>query len=70
MGIVNDIVKMIEKHSDLNFSIEGHTDSDGDESFNKNLSEKRAEAVKNALINLGIDSSRLSTKGFGETVPI
>ena len=35
MGTINEIVKMMNKHSDLNFSIEGHTDSDGEESFNR-----------------------------------
>ena len=70
MGIINKIVKMMEKHPDLNFSVEGHTDSDGDISSNQALSEKRAEAVKNILIEFGVKSSRLASKGFGETVPI
>ncbi len=70
MGVINKIVKLMKEHPDLKFRIEGHTDSDGDEDFNQKLSEKRAEAVKNALVNAGIDSSRLETKGFGESKPV
>jgi outer membrane protein OmpA-like peptidoglycan-associated protein len=70
MGIINEVVKLMQEHDNLNFSIEGHTDSDGDEGFNKKLSEERAEAVKSTLVNMGISESRLSTKGFGESVPV
>lgn len=70
MGAINTIVKMMNEHIDLNFSIEGHTDSDGKESVNQTLSEDRSQAVKVALVEFGIDESRLSTKGFGETIPV
>ncbi|MDX1753001.1 MAG: OmpA family protein, partial [Salinimicrobium sediminis] len=55
---------------DLKFSIEGHTDSDGDDTHNLQLSEQRALAVKDALIAMGIDSSRMQHKGLGESVPV
>ncbi len=70
MGAINEIVKMMKEHSDLKFSIEGHTDSDGEELFNQNLSEDRAAAVKSILVQLGIDASRLESKGWGESKPI
>lgn len=70
MGVINKVVKMMNEHGDLNFSIEGHTDSDGDDESNQKLSEARANSVKDALIKQGIDESRLSTKGFGESVPV
>jgi outer membrane protein OmpA-like peptidoglycan-associated protein len=70
MGTINEIVKMMKEHSDLKFSIEGHTDSDGEESFNQNLSEERAAAVKSILVQLGIDASRLESKGWGESKPV
>lgn len=70
MGTINEIVKMLKEHSNLKFSIEGHTDSDGDDSFNQKLSEERAASVKNALVKSGIDASRLNTKGWGETKPV
>jgi OmpA-OmpF porin, OOP family len=70
MGIINKVVKMMNEHKDLNFSIEGHTDSDGDDTSNQTLSEKRAASVKSALVDQGIHESRLITKGFGESVPM
>lgn len=70
MGTINEIVALMNEHGDLNFSIEGHTDSDGEDSFNQKLSEDRSTAVKNMLIKLGIDPSRLKSKGFGESTPL
>jgi OOP family OmpA-OmpF porin len=70
MGTINEIVKLMKEHPDLKFSIEGHTDSDGEESFNQKLSEDRSLAVKTALVDSGIDPSRLETKGWGESKPL
>lgn len=70
MGVINEIANMMNEHQDLKFSIEGHTDSDGEESFNLQLSEQRANAVKEALVGLGIDMSRMQSKGLGESVPV
>ena len=70
MGTINEIVEMMTEHPDLKFRVEGHTDGDGDESYNQNLSEERASAVKNLLIQSGIDASRLDSKGFGESMPV
>jgi outer membrane protein OmpA-like peptidoglycan-associated protein len=70
MGVINEIQKMLSAHPDLNFSIEGHTDSDGDETANVSLSEERARAVKVALVEAGISADRLSTKGLGESQPV
>lgn len=70
MGVINKMVKLMKKHEDLKFSIEGHTDSDGDDSFNQKLSEDRAASIMNMMIQLGIDASRLETKGYGESNPV
>ena len=70
MGTINEIVKLMKEHSDLKFSVEGHTDSDGEESFNQKLSVERAMAVKTALVEGGIEPSRLETKGWGESKPL
>jgi len=51
-------------------TIEGHTDSDGEEAANQALSEARAESVKNYLVGQGVDAARLNSVGFGETQPI
>ncbi|MFV1976407.1 MAG: OmpA family protein [Candidatus Scalindua sp.] len=70
MGVINEIAKLMKDHSDIKFSVEGHTDSDGDIASNQKLSEARANSVKDALVDLGIDASRLETKGFGESNPV
>ncbi|MBC7935159.1 MAG: OmpA family protein [Rhizobacter sp.] len=70
MGVLNQIVAMMNQYPELRFSIEGHTDNDGEENFNKTLSEKRAAEVKNLLVKLGITSQRLNAKGWGENNPV
>lgn len=70
MGVINQICDLMKKHPDLKFSVEGHTDSDGDADSNLKLSEARAETVMNTLIKMGISKDRLSSKGFGETMPV
>ncbi len=70
MGIINEIYDLMSEHSDITFSVEGHTDSDGNAEFNQKLSEDRAEAVLNQLVSMGIQEDRLDSKGFGETKPI
>jgi outer membrane protein OmpA-like peptidoglycan-associated protein len=70
MGVLNKVAEMMQKHPDLNFSIEGHTDSDGADDYNQSLSEERATSVKEALISLGIEKNRMQIKGLGESVPV
>lgn len=69
-GAINKIYNLMKKHSDIKFSVEGHTDRDGDADSNLKLSEERAKAVMESLISLGIDPQRLEYKGLGETKPI
>lgn len=62
---------MLREHAELRLSIEGHTDSDGIEGYNQDLSERRAAAVKHFLVDRhGIDEARLQTTGFGESRPV
>ncbi len=70
MGVINEIVKLMKQYPEIRFSVEGHTDSDGDAQFNKNLSEQRANTVLNTLVDQGIGRDRLVAKGFGEEVPV
>jgi OOP family OmpA-OmpF porin len=70
MGVINSIYGLLKDHPEINLSVEGHTDSDGDDAFNQKLSEQRAQAVVDHLVNMGIDGSRLANKGWGETKPV
>lgn len=70
MGVINEIATLMKEHPEVSFSVEGHTDSDGDDAFNQNLSEQRAGTVVEALKSLGIDGSRMTSKGWGESKPL
>ncbi|MDD4218358.1 MAG: OmpA family protein [Bacteroidales bacterium] len=70
MGPINEIYSLMNKNPEINFSVEGHTDSDGDDATNQKLSEERAKTVMNKLIEMGIDKSRLKSQGFGESKPL
>lgn len=70
MGTINYVVKMMQDHPELKFSVEGHTDSDGEETSNLRLSESRAGAVVEKMTALGISRDRLTSKGHGESKPL
>ena len=70
MGPINEIYQLMQKQTDLNFSVEGHTDSDGDDASNMTLSKARGKAVMDELISMGISANRLKSNGFGESKPI
>lgn len=70
MGTLNMIVQVMKSNPALKFEVDGHTDNTGTAAHNQILSQQRADAVRAELIVLGIDGSRLTTKGFGDTVPI
>ena len=70
MGTLNMIVGVLKTNPSLKFEIDGHTDNTGTAAHNLTLSQQRADAVKVQLVKMGIDGSRLSTKGFGDTKPI
>lgn len=70
-GTLNDIAKTLKENPTVNIRIIGHTDSDGDDTQNLNLSKRRAAAVKNVLSSdFGIDATRIQTDGKGESEPI
>ena len=69
-AVLQAMTAIFKEYPRANFSIEGHTDSDGAKSSNQILSERRANAVRDYLIANGIDADRLTAKGFGEDYPI
>lgn len=68
--VLDEFIVFLNDHPTMTISIEGHTDNVGSDEFNLILSENRAKAVYNYLVNNGIDADRLQYKGFGKTTPI
>jgi OOP family OmpA-OmpF porin len=68
---IEEVANFLNAYADKDVSLEGHTDSEGSDAYNDDLSKRRAESVKNVLIEtFGIDAARISTKGYGEAQPI
>lgn len=67
---LDKIAGFLEKHPDRDLLIEGHTDSVGSDEFNRVLSQKRADAVKEALVGKGVSADRIVTKGYGKQFPV
>ncbi len=68
--VLEEVVRIMKEHPEIRVEIQGHTDNIGSDEANMTLSERRAEAVKQYLVNRGIDAGRLDTRGFGESRPI
>lgn len=69
-GTLERIAKLMRDHPDRRLLIEGHTDARGADDYNLQLSERRAGAVRDALVERQVDPSRIATIGLGESYPI
>ncbi|MBW2096601.1 MAG: OmpA family protein [Deltaproteobacteria bacterium] len=72
-GAKQQLEKMAEvmvRYPENDILVTGHTDNTGSEKYNQDLSERRAKAVKNYLIFKGISAGRITSMGFGETMPV
>ena len=67
---MDTVVALMIKYYDLIVKVEGQTDSKGSETYNQALSERRANAAKDYIVEKGIDAERVLTKGYGESTPI
>ena len=70
MGEIRHLAKFLTANPDLTVLIAGHTDNAGTEQHNQQLSENRANAVRDALINLGIAPHKIKAQGYGSTKPV
>lgn len=67
---LDQLKKLLDENPKMHIQINGHTDNEGDEAKNQTLSENRAKAVRQYLIDKGIAADRMLAKGFGESAPI
>lgn len=67
---IGRVTNVLNRYTQTAIRVEGHTDSKGSESYNQDLSARRAQAVKSALVQRGVDSRRIQIVGFGESQPI
>jgi len=70
MPFVMELAQVLKINPSIKLEIDGHTDSDGNADINLKLSQSRADEVKKQLGLLGIDTARLTTKGYGATKPL
>lgn len=69
-SILDNVAQVMKENPDYFLDIKGHTDNQGDSEKNRQLSSDRAESVRSYLISKGIDASRMTAEGFGDTIPV
>jgi outer membrane protein OmpA-like peptidoglycan-associated protein len=69
-GLLDDVARVLNAHPEISIVIEGHTDDTGNAQRNREVSQARAEAVRDYLIKKGVAPRRLQAKGYGPDRPI
>ena len=67
---LQEVLTLLLDNPQLSLEIQGHTDSDGSEAYNLQLSQHRSESVLNYLVLFGVEPTRLQAKGYGESIPV
>jgi outer membrane protein OmpA-like peptidoglycan-associated protein len=67
---LDQLAQFLAEHPDRRVQIDGFTDSVGSDSYNEELSQRRANAVRTALLSRGVDASRIGTEGYGKSYPV
>jgi outer membrane protein OmpA-like peptidoglycan-associated protein len=67
---LDQLAQFLADHPERRVQIDGFTDSIGTDSYNQDLSQRRADAVKSSLMTRGIDSSRIGSQGYGKDFPV
>lgn len=70
MRTVHKLANVLRENPERNVMVEGFTDSTGTEEHNMALSQRRAEAVRGALMSMGVEGTRISSQGYGESYPV
>jgi outer membrane protein OmpA-like peptidoglycan-associated protein len=68
--VLEEVARLMRENPEVQVEIHGHTDGVGSDDANQSLGMKRAEAVKQYLVNKGVETDRLIPKTFGESKPI
>ncbi len=69
-AILDNAVATLTRRSDIKVEVAAHTDSDGKDTYNLALSDRRAASVRNYLASHGIDEGRMASRGYGESQPV
>lgn len=69
-AILDEALRILQRHPDLKVEIAGHTDSTGSDSYNQGLSQRRAQSVLDYLVGKGANAANLTAKGYGESSPV
>lgn len=67
---LNNVANVLRQYDQTLIDVEGHTDSTGSLQYNQQLSERRAQSVAQYLINSGVSPMRVTTRGFGPSMPV
>ncbi|GGL93186.1 porin [Pseudomonas asuensis] len=70
MTNVQQLATFLQQNPERQVIVEGYTDSTGSDSYNQQLSERRANAIKTALVSMGISPTRIVTRGYGKSFPV
>jgi len=65
-----DVAKIMNENPNMKLAIDGHTDNVGKDDMNQKLSDNRAASVMSYIVSKGVDASRITSQGHGETTPI
>lgn len=69
-GNIRSLAEFLQQHPERQVLIEGFTDNTGSDAYNLDLSQRRADSVRHALVRQGVDMRRISTQGFGKAHPV
>ena len=69
-AVLDKVADELKAHPRLKVELQGHTDSVGSDAYNLKLSSRRAAAVRDYLVNQGVSPTQLTSKGYGESVPV
>ena len=67
---VDEVARYLQQHPDVNVQVDGYTDSIGSDAYNLKLSERRAKAVRDALVADGVSADRITMRGLGKANPV